>query len=883
MATKHIDIPKIFLDIPNIKFRILKKFSKAPIAVKKHNTDNLAKSSYTILDLSANDARLKKYLTDGYGYGIVFNKETGIIGIDYDIEEVQNEAELILPKTFTVESACHKTHHAYYKTNKFINDGFNDNNKGEILSIRADNMYVVGPNCLVKDAKDNFKIKKYNIVNNISIAFIDYDELLSVLKPLVNKYNSANKKTSLPKDNNISDNIPKVLPEKLNFEKSDKKINFQDIISDPKNIKLSSVLKHYGFDVSRNPTECLFHKSEGKQSFGWVDELTDDERKKNVELLSSGKKLKSDNSYHCFSVGCKSSGNILTIVRKMENCNTLTAYNFIAKTFNLQKEKELCDEAYRLESVSNKILKEMDDSEYPEIKKEYLKLLYAKKIQDFKYATELLAEFCILKLHIKTLKTAKKEKYSYVSDKSDARVGLYVPEGQNEIQELLNKILKSHSSPFIDKLVINKIEGKTMINEDIFLKESLKNEDEIIIKNGIYSLKDFKLMPFNHNKIFLRKINAKFVPGAKCPMIKNFIEEIAEPKYVNLMWEIIGYCFLKENKFEKLFMFLGAGGNGKGKFIELITYLFGGFPNVTALGLADFEATSFQLHQLSGAFINVAADIGEKPLVETEMLKQASGRDEMSTRRKNRESITFKNFAKIMFACNKLPMIPPAQGTPGFWRRWIFLKFKTRFVAKNVYDVEKKLDPNSKIIVMDTDIMSKIKNNESEMNGLFNEAIKGLQRLLKNNCFSYSLSNNEVKLMWDRESNSFQAFAEDKLEFGGITNCKTTFIINESLITQYSKYCRTLGISMLERTKMEVQLAENGASKGQKLIYNVNDENYYKPRVWNGVIFKDNTLNYAKRNLSRIDFDKKKVETTSVKQFTDFLKVDSKKESKKNE
>jgi putative DNA primase/helicase len=122
----------------------------------------------------------------------------------------------------------------------------------------------------------------------------------------------------------------------------------------------------------------------------------------------------------------------------------------------------------------------------------------------------------------------------------------------------------------------------------------------------------------------------------------------------------------------------------------------------------------------------------------------------------------------------------------GFWDRWILLEFPYTFVSEEEYNKSKE---NILIKKRDEDIIEKI-STPQEMSGFLNEALKGLNRLLKNRNFSYSLGTEEVKSRWIRKSNSFMAFCYDNIEDDADGK-----ISKKELRKLYSAYCRNHKIS----------------------------------------------------------------------------------------
>jgi phage/plasmid-associated DNA primase len=214
------------------------------------------------------------------------------------------------------------------------------------------------------------------------------------------------------------------------------------------------------------------------------------------------------------------------------------------------------------------------------------------------------------------------------------------------------------------------------------------------------------------------------------------------------------------------------------KLIELIKRLVG-LENCSGLPLASLNPESFSISELFGKMVNIASDISSNELKDTSVFKTLTGRDPISAKRKFLRDLTFSNYAKMIFACNTLPMVQDT--TRGFFDRWVLLNFPYTFVPKEEYDVT---EDKTTLKIRDEDIINKITLPE-EMSGFLNAALDGLNRLLDNRGFTYEASVDEVKNNWIRKSNSFAAFCNDHIvqDYNGI-------ISKKDLRRCYVAYCK---------------------------------------------------------------------------------------------
>ena len=365
-------------------------------------------------------------------------------------------------------------------------------------------------------------------------------------------------------------------------------------------------------------------------------------------------------------------------------------------------------------------------------------------------ATDMLCEYILDFNYIYTTQNDNKpEMWIY-------REGVYIPEGKSHVMIILRELLKDRYNGIVLNKVLEKLQPDTFIDADKFFLQ--KNKWEIPLENGILNIKDLKLIPFDPKKIFFNKMPVKYVEGETCPKIEEFLKNVlSKEEDINVFYEMVGFCLIKEYTYEKAFMLVGDGRNGKSKSIELIKRLVG-VTNCCNIPLTSLIPESFSISELHNKMVNLAGDISNKDLKDTSMFKSATGRDLLGGKRKFLKDVSFENYAKFIFACNELPMV--YDSTRGFWDRWILLEFPYTFVSKDELDSNKD---NKLLKVRDSNIIPKITKKE-EMSGFLNMSLLGLHRLIKRDKFSSTIGSEGIKDLWIKKSNSFFAFCEEFIE-----------------------------------------------------------------------------------------------------------------------
>lgn len=606
---------------------------------------------------------------------------------------------------------------------------------------------------------------KYEIVEDVEIASIPYAEV----KALLMQYDKKPKKIA---DEKKEDKI-----------KTDVQDDFLDNLKS--RVRMSDVLQSFGINTSRNPTMCLFHESSGGKCLGFNNDIA-----------------------HCFH--CDGSWNIFSFVKEAKHCDFKEALEYLANLSGMQNE---------LQTSREKFIASLNSAQRDE--KRNLKDLFLSFVKDKKWneASEVLVDYIEEHNFIYTTKDdIKSEMWIY-------RDGIYTPNAKSEIKEILRDILGDWYNSFHHNQVINKLEADTFIDIAVFFSQP--NINELPVMNGILNIFTRELKPFSPEKIFFNKLPVEYNSQTDCPMIEKFLRDVlTREDDRQVFYEMGGSMLLKEYRFEKAFMFVGDGRNGKDKTLELIKRLIG-VENCCSVPLSSLSFDSFVISEFFGKLANLSGEISNEDLKETGAFKQLTGRSLVTAQRKYLKGITFQNYAKFVFACNNLPMVYDT--SKGFWDRWVLLEFPYTFVPKD--ELEKNKDkPNYRL--RDEAIIEKI-TTPQEMSGLLNKFLDGLDRLLQFRIFSQTIGSEEIKELWIRKANSFMAFCMDCVE-----GSYDSYITKKDLRKKYKEYCEKHKIAGKSDFVVKRVLEEMfGAVEERKNTF-LN----YEERVWENVKWKKSTL-----------------------------------------
>ena len=429
-------------------------------------------------------------------------------------------------------------------------------------------------------------------------------------------------------------------------------------------------------------------------------------------------------------------------------------------------------------------------------------------------ATELLCETLQNKTKFYATRFDEKSELYYYEN------GIYIPNGRSCCKEFCRKILATAYTEQIANRVIAKIEADNYIEQAELLKRHYPNE--IVCENGILNLQTRRLTEFTPEKIFLSKIPVKYDPEATCPEINKFFSEILPGQNdVKTLKEWFGYCLRGEYPIQKIGLFLGEGGNGKGQVLELLRKMLGE-GNCSAIPLQKLQEMDFKEAELFNRFANIGADISDQPLKETSKIKGLSGGDLINASVKFKNDLVFMNEAKLIFSANKLPKTYDL--TPAFFRRWIYIVFPYNF--KTQVEIDSLPEHLQEVCKVKTDDIIKKIITPQELSGILNESLNGLKRLLTQGDFTSSQTSEELRNWWIRNSDSCLAFCWEELE-----EHPDAWISKDDFRKAYFQYCRKNKIN----------------SEGDKHVHEVltrqirawDSQNTDGSRVWNGIRFKE--------------------------------------------
>jgi len=166
--------------------------------------------------------------------------------------------------------------------------------------------------------------------------------------------------------------------------------------------------------------------------------------------------------------------------------------------------------------------------------------------------------------------------------------------------------------------------------------------------------------------------------------ILEFLKQILPEKEVrDYVMQVLANCLDGTIVFEHFHVWIGSGGNGKSKLIELFENAFGRYcaklPIAALTGKRGSASTPQpEIARLRSKRFVVLQEPEGNAQIQVGIMKEYTGGDKITVRTLHKEPIEFFPQFTMFLTCNQLPKVPSEDG--GTWRRLKVVKFGSRFV-----------------------------------------------------------------------------------------------------------------------------------------------------------------------------------------------------------
>jgi putative DNA primase/helicase len=230
----------------------------------------------------------------------------------------------------------------------------------------------------------------------------------------------------------------------------------------------------------------------------------------------------------------------------------------------------------------------------------------------------------------------------------------------------------------------------------------------INLNNGIYDLRTGELS--QHSPEFKSSVQLPFSydPKAACPRFDQFMLDTfkGDQEIIDYILKLWCYLFMPTYAFQKIWVWIGEGRNGKGVLSRLMIRTLG-LTNVSHEDIHQLAHERFSTVNLKDKLANFSTELRTDYLDLTAM-KKLSGEDFISAEFKGKDKFSFKSFARLIVSGNQLPRISEI-GT-AFSGRFVFIPFRN--------------------VVLDGAVDTKLEERlATELPGIFNRVVSMFQQI----------------------------------------------------------------------------------------------------------------------------------------------------------
>lgn len=286
-----------------------------------------------------------------------------------------------------------------------------------------------------------------------------------------------------------------------------------------------------------------------------------------------------------------------------------------------------------------------------------------------------------------------------------------------------------------------------------------------------WSKNAWELRPHDRAHFSTAQIPVAYDPEAIAPRFEQFLTEVfrddpdLEEKSI-IVCEALGYSLLSTCEFEKFFLLIGNGANGKSVLLRLLEDL-AGHGNVAAVQPSQFD-NKFQRAHLHCKLVNLVSEIAEGAEIADAQLKAIVSGELTTVEHKMQKPFDFRPYCTCWFGTNHLPHT--RDFSAALFRRAIVLTFNRTFAPDE----------------QDQRLRDRL---GDELPGVLNLALEGMAGVFERGTFTGAPSVEAAKDAWKLEADQVAQFAEECCKFE-----RASQTASADLYRAYSSWSEEAGI-----------------------------------------------------------------------------------------
>ena len=217
-----------------------------------------------------------------------------------------------------------------------------------------------------------------------------------------------------------------------------------------------------------------------------------------------------------------------------------------------------------------------------------------------------------------------------------------------------------------------------------YLKIEANEKDQssrryILFKNGVYDLMNKKLLPLSPEYVINNQVPWNYNENAYSELVDKTLDKLScyDKEIRTLLEECIGYCFYRNSKLGKCFIFTGEKNNGKSTFIFMLNTLLGD-ENYSSVDITNL-ARELDIASLANKLANIKDDIADNYMdgLNVSLFKQVVTGNKCRGKFLYDNPFDFYPYATLIFSANSIPRIKDPTGA--VTKRMIIIPFNAVF------------------------------------------------------------------------------------------------------------------------------------------------------------------------------------------------------------
>lgn len=352
-------------------------------------------------------------------------------------------------------------------------------------------------------------------------------------------------------------------------------------------------------------------------------------------------------------------------------------------------------------------------------------------------------------------------------------------------------LLKSEIQKVLSGIPTQDIKNTAFTVKD--LKERVMNKTRLMGENILPFIKNSYIIPTKKNTLVRYKgnvikipntpatgknwtLDAEYIDDIDTSELVKFLEDITNPEAAKILIQVGSQAISQDAKYQRCYMMLGEGGNGK-SLLSKLYYKFLGVDNFSVVSMQDFK-DKFRSSELCKTLLNINPDIPKTAMTieAINAIKAHTGGDYRTFEDKYETPYKDRPTTVLLFGANGLPDLPLSEDKYSWWRRWDIIEFPKTFA----------LDPH-----FEENFLSK-----KNVNSLFKLIVDDLDRLEKDGLIMTNTSD-YMKVIWEKSANSAYAFISDNYTIEPYELEKEDWVVKNDLIKMYEEYCEDKNIEKI--------------------------------------------------------------------------------------